>query len=66
MPTTAAEETPDYKKIAELIAPEKHMCIKCKTQLARICIVCDDCLAPTTENKETPTNTNTTPPRVNS
>jgi hypothetical protein len=34
--TTAAEETPDYKKIAELIAPEKHMCIKRKTQLARI------------------------------
>ena len=45
MSTTAAEETPDYKKIAELIAPDKHICIKCKQRIAKIGIVCDDCLA---------------------
>jgi predicted amidophosphoribosyltransferase len=44
--STATEETPDYKKIAELTRPEKHLCIKCKQRIARLGIVCDDCLAP--------------------
>ena len=78
MSTSTTEETPDYKKIAELIAPEKHLCIKCKQCVARIGIVCDDCLAPTiiiikeekymADNKENnkefpiPTNPSTTVP----
>ena len=61
MPT----ETPDYKKIAELITPEKHICIKCKQHVASIGIICDSCiihlnqlmaefgLTTTKENKET-------------
>jgi hypothetical protein len=62
-------ETPDYTKIAALIAPERHLCIKCKTHIARIGIVCDDCLVPSMpENKEAPihTNSNTTAPSGNS
>ena len=39
MPT----ETPDYEKIAELITPPKHLCIKCKQQLARVGLICDSC-----------------------
>jgi hypothetical protein len=41
---STAVETPDYKKIAALITPEKHMCIKCKQQLARLGIICDMCI----------------------
>jgi predicted amidophosphoribosyltransferase len=40
---SSAEETPDYKKIAELVTPPKHLCIKCKQQLARVGLVCDSC-----------------------
>jgi hypothetical protein len=45
---SSAEETPDYKRLTALIAPEKHLCIKYKQRVARIGIVCDDCLAPVT------------------
>jgi predicted amidophosphoribosyltransferase len=41
---TDFKETVDFKKLAELIAPEKHLCIKCKQQLARTGIICDNCI----------------------
>jgi hypothetical protein len=37
------EETPNYKNIAELIKPDKHLYIKCKQQLARVGLICDSC-----------------------
>jgi hypothetical protein len=41
---TYFKKTIDFKKLAELIAPEKHLCIKYKQQLANAGIVCDDCI----------------------
>jgi predicted amidophosphoribosyltransferase len=41
---TDFKETVDFKKLAELIAPEKHLCIKCNRQLAKVDIVCDTCI----------------------
>jgi predicted amidophosphoribosyltransferase len=42
--TIMTESTTDFKKLAELIAPEKHLCIKCKQQLAKTGIICDNCI----------------------
>ena len=41
---TDFKETIEFKKLAELIAPEKYLCIKCKQQLARTGIICDNCI----------------------
>ena len=41
---TDFKETIDFKKLAELIAPERHLCIKCKQQLAKTGIICDNCI----------------------
>jgi predicted amidophosphoribosyltransferase len=41
---TDFKETIEFKKLSELIAPEKHLCIKCKQQLARTGIICDNCI----------------------
>jgi predicted amidophosphoribosyltransferase len=41
---TDFKETVDFKKLAELIAPEKHLCIKCKQHLANTGIICDNCI----------------------
>ena len=38
---STAAETPNYKRIAELIKPDKHLCIKCKQHIARSGLICD-------------------------
>jgi hypothetical protein len=34
----------DFKELAKKIIPKKHVCIKCRQQLARIGFICDDCI----------------------
>jgi predicted amidophosphoribosyltransferase len=41
---TDFKETIDFKKLAELISPEKHLCVKCKQQLANTGMICDNCI----------------------
>src|SRR5918911_712133 len=41
---TDFKETADFKKLAELIEPEEHLCVKCKQQPANTGMICDNCI----------------------
>ena len=37
-------ETIDFKELGKKIIPEKHVCIKCNQNIARVGIICDICI----------------------